>query len=229
MAPEENTAPVQPEPVPKKRRKGCLVFLLIVVILFVTPVVLVLGLPRRWEPSAHISAAESEFMQQVIGKLTSTMVTEDGRMAERAVVELTAPEINTLLKTGLRAARLRNTPDLYYDAEWKQGALELRVCRVLLPSLAVNLDTELVPAVAGGKIVLHSKAFWLGSLPFGSAIVDPALAAALARCRNKQEFKAITEIIESLEVVKGDSVRMTIRPKKIKMVLPLLLRAAWGR
>ena len=227
MDPEENSPPVQPEPVPKKR-KGCLIFLLVIVALFVTVAVLVFGSPRRWEPPAHISAAESECMQQIIGKLTSTMVTEDGQMAERAVVELTAQEINTLLKTGLRTARLRETPNLYYDAVWKQGALELRVCRVLLPYLAVNLDTELVPAVGGGKITLHSKSFWLGSLPFGSAIVDPALAAALERCRNKQEFKAITEIIESLEV-KGDSVRMTIRPKKIKLVLPLLLRAAWGR
>ena len=228
MDPEENTAPVQPEPVPKKR-KGCLIFLLVIVVLFVTAAVLVFGLPRRWDPSAHISPAESEYMQQIIGKVTSTMVTEDGQMAERAVVELTAPEINTLLKTGLRAARLRYTPNLYYDAEWKQGVLELRVCRVLLPFLAVNLETELVPAVAGGKIILHSKSFWLGSLPFGSAIVDPALAAALERCKKKPELQAVTEIVENLEVVKGDSVRMTIRPKKIKKIVPLLLRAAWGK
>ena len=228
MASEETTAPVQPEPVPKKR-KGCLIFLLVIVVLFVTAVALVFGSPRRWEPSAHISTAESVCMQQIIGKLTSTMVTEDGQMAERAVVELTAQEINTLLKTGLRAARLRETPNLYYDAEWKQGALELRVCRVLLPFLAVNLDTELVPAVGGGKITLHSKSCWLGSLPFGSVIVDPALAAALERCKDKHEIRAITEIVESLDVVKGDSVRMTIRPKKIKLIVPLLLRAAWGR
>ena len=228
MDPEENTAPVQPEPVPRKR-KGCLIFLLVVVILVVTPVVLVLGLPRRWEPSTHISPAESECMQQIIGKLTSTMVTEDGQMAERAVVELTAKEINTLLKTGLRAAQLRNTPNLYYDAEWKQGALQLRVCRVLLPSLAVNLDTELVPAVTGGKIILQSRSFWVGSFPFVSGIVDPALAAALERVKNKPEFRAVSEIVERLEVVNGDSVRMTIRPKKIKLIVPLLLRAAWGK
>ena len=228
MASEENTAPVQPEPVPKKR-KGCLIFLLVVVILFVTVIALVFGLPRRWEPSTQISAAESECMQQIIGKLTSTMVTEDGQMAERAVVELTAQEINTLLKTGLRAAQLRETPNLYYDAVWKQGALELRVCRVLLPYLAVNLETELVPAVTGGKVILHSKSFWLGSLPFSSGIIDPALAAALERCKKKHEFRAVTEIVENLEVVKGDSVRMTIRPKKIKTIVPLLLKAAWGK
>ena len=228
MDPEENTAPVQPEPVPKKR-KGCLIFLLITVVLFVTVIALVFSLPRRWEPSTQISAAESECMQQIIGKMTSTMVTEDGQMAERAVVELTAKEINTLLKTGLRAAQLRHTPNLYYDAEWKQGVLELRVCRVLLPFLAVNLKTELVPAVAGGKIILHSKSFWLGSLPFGSAIVDPALAAALERCKKNPELQAVTEIVENLEVVKGDSVRMTIRPKKIKTIVPLLLKAAWGK
>ena len=227
MNPEENTAPVQPEPVPRKR-KGCLIFLLVVVILFVTVIALVFGLPRRWEPSTHISPAESECMQQIIGKLTSTMVTEDGQMAERAVIELTAKEINTLLKTGLRAAQLRNTPNLYYDAVWKQGALELRVCRVLLPFLAVNLETELVPAVAGGKIILHSKSCWLGSLPLGSAILDPALAAALERCKNKHEIKAVTQIVESLEV-KGDSVRMTVRPKNIRLIVPLLLRAAWGK
>lgn len=228
MNTEENTAPVQSEPVPKKR-KGCLIFLLIIVVLFVTVIALVFGLPRRWEPSTHISAAESECMQQIIGKMTSTMVTEDGQMAERAVVELTAKEINTLLKTGLRAAQLRNTPNLYYDAEWKQGTLQLRVCRVLLPYLAVNLETELVPAVTGGKVILHSKSFWLGSLPFSSAIIDPALATALERCKKKHEFRAVTEIVENLEVVNGDSVRMTIRPKKIKTIVPLLLRAAWGK
>ena len=62
MDPEENTAPVQPEPVPKKR-KGCLIFLLITVVLFVTVIALVFSLPRRWEPSTQISAAESECMQ----------------------------------------------------------------------------------------------------------------------------------------------------------------------
>lgn len=212
---------------PKKKYRGCLILLLIPTLLLLLAAVLVLGIPRRWQVEPKISRQEATHLQAILQKLTSAMVTEDGKMAQTAEIELNPAEINTLLTAGLRAAQLRPTPGLYYDAEWKQGALRLRICRIL-PLLAVNLEAELIPSVNSGKAELKTRFCRIGRLPLSRELVDRALLQALKKNEDRLEFRVILELVEALAVQNG-SIRLRIRPQKINLIFPLLLYAASGK
>ena len=122
------------------------------ILLVILTGVMLLGSPHRWQVSPHVSMAEAARLQGIIGKLTSAMVTEDGKMVEKAEIELTPSEINTLLITGLRAAQHRQKPDLYYDAEWAQGALESFRKKLESPQEAVDEENPEVAPDHSAKI-----------------------------------------------------------------------------
>ncbi len=213
------------EPVPtpadrQKKRKKYLIVLLSVLIPLLVIAVLLLGLPRRWQVPP-MSRTEAVRLQLIIGKLTSAMLTKDGKMAEEAEVELTQAEINTLLASGLRAAQLRQTPELYYGAEWKNHALQLRVSRILL-FLAVNLETELVPAVRGGKIEVSARSCRVGWLVLPPSLVTAELRKQIQMYEETPEFQVIPEIVREM-TVHEDGIRLKLRPQKINLLIPLLL------
>ena len=211
----------------KKRRILWLTILLIPILLVILTGVMLLGSPHRWQVSPRVSMAEAARLQGIIGKLTSAMVTEDGKMVEKAEIELTPSEINTLLITGLRAAQLRQKPDLYYDAEWSQGALLLRGSKIL-PVFAVNVEAEIIPAVSGGKVSLAVRSCWVGWISISPKLVEEALKTALKKHENRKEYRAFTAVVESAAVKDGSMV-MLLRPDKIKMLVPLLVNAITGR
>ena len=217
---EEKHKPSAAGPQPRKRWKKW-IFLLPVPAVLLIGAFLILGMPRRWQVEPKISRTEAAHMQRIIGKLTSAMVTEDGKIAESAVIELTPAEINTLLTNGLRAAQLRPTPHLYYDAEWKEGFLRLRVCRTL-PLFAVNLETELVPDIRDGKAELIPRSCRIGWIPLSRNIVGEALRQMIATQEDKPEFRTVLTIVESL-TVQENSIRLRFRPQKINLIFPLLL------
>ncbi len=204
----------------KEKRKKHLIVLLSVLIPLLVIAVLILGLPRRWQ-APPMSRFEAVRLQLIIGKLTSAMLTKDGKMAEEAEVELTPAEVNTLLTNVLRAAQLRQTPELYYDAEWKNHALQLRVSRILL-FLAVNLETELVPTVRGGKIEVSARSCRIGWIPLPPALVTGELQKQIKIYEGTPEFQVIPEIIREM-TVHADGVRLRLRPQKINLLIPLLL------
>lgn len=185
---------------------------------------LILGTPRRWQVDPQVSRQEAERMQNIIGKLTSSMVTPDGKMAERAEITLTSAEINTLLRTGLRAAQLRQKSDLYYDAEWTSGALRLRISKVLR-LFALNLEAELVPSVNNGKVAVQVRSCTLGWLSLNSGLVSDMFRSQIKQYEDREEFRALTEIVKSM-TVRQDSVILVIRPQKINLLFSLLLNAA---
>lgn len=170
---------------------------------------------------------EAARLQGIIGKLTSAMVTEDGKMAERAEIELTPAEINTLLVTGLRAAQRNQSPDFYYDAEWSQGSLVLRGSKIL-PVFAVNLETVVVPAVNGGRVSLSVRSCRIGWLSLSPKLVEAALEKKLKDYEGQEGYLVFTAIVESL-TVQNETIHLRLRPNNIKMIFPLLMNAAMGR
>lgn len=211
----------------KKRRRVWTIILLTPLLLLFLAGILLLGMPCRWQVDQAVSNSEMERMQRIIGKLTSAMVTEDGKMAESAVIELTPMEINTLLTVGLRAAQLRRPPDLYYDAEWIQGGLCLRVSRIL-PVFAVNAEIDIIPSVRNGIIALSVRSCRVGRLPLSPGMVEKLLQETLEKYKNRQEFRAFTAFVESLTVRDG-SIIMQIRPQNSRLIFPLLLNTVMGR
>jgi|GEM_PF-2381919 len=212
------SAPVSLEQ--KKKRKKYLIVLLSVLIPLLTIAVLILGSPRRWQVPP-MSRTDAVRLQQAIGKIVSSMLMEDGRMAEEANVELTQEEINALLANGLRVAQLRQTPELFYDAEWKNQALKLRVSRILF-FLAVNLEAELVPAVRGGKVEVEVRSCRIGWIPLPSKLVTGELRKQLRNYEQTPEFRSIPEIVREMGI-HGNGIRLKLRPQKIDLLIPLLL------
>ena len=211
----------------KKRRFFWLAVLLVPVLLVILTGVMLLGSPHRWQVSPRVSMAEASRLQGIIGKLTSAMVTEDGKMVEKAKLELTPSEINTLLITGLRAAQLRQKPDLYYDAEWSQGALLLRGSRIL-PVFAVNAEAEIIPEVSGGKVSITVRYCRIGWISISPKLVENALETVLKKYENRKEYRAFTAVVESLTVKDGAMI-LQVRPDKIKLLVPLLMNAVLGK
>ena len=211
---------------PSRKRRGCLLLLLIPLIILAAAVILFPGRPHRWQVPMKISRQEAAQVQAVIQKLTSSMVTQDGKMAETAEIELTSAEINALLTQGLRAAQLRQTPGLYYDAEWKNGGLQVRISRVLW-FFAINLETEAVPKISGGTPELEVLSCWIGRLPLSRKLVNHAFRQVIREYENRREFRVLLEIVESL-TVQGNSIRLRIRPGKINLIFPLLFNLASG-
>ena len=228
MAENSENKPDVPARPAKKRRILRLTILLVPILLVILTGVMLLGSPHRWQVSPHVSLAEAARLQGIIGKLTSAMVTEDGKMVEKAEIELTQNEINTLLTTGLRAAQRHQQPDFYYDAEWSQGALVLRGSKIL-PVFAINLEAEIIPAVSADKVALSVRSCRVGWLALSPKLVETALNNKLEEFEGQEEYRAFTAIVESLAVQKEGSVILRLRPDNIKLVFPLLLNAALGR
>lgn len=181
---------------------------------------LILGRPHRWQ-APPLSREEAFRLQQIVGKAAEAMLTKDGKLAEEAELELTRPEINTLLNNALRAAQLGQTPELYYDAEWKDQALRLRVSRIFL-FLAINLEAELVPSVRGGKVEVRARSCRIGNLPLPPSLVTAELQRLIRRYEQTPEFQVVPEIVREL-TVQGDGIRFRLDPRKIALVFPLLL------
>ncbi len=218
-------SPAQPS---GRRRKKFLLLLLIPAGLILLGALLILGMPNRWQVDPKMSKADSVRLHQLTTRLTTAMVTPEGKLTEKAEIELTEPELNTILRTGLRMAQLRRTPGLFYDAEWRNGGLRLRVSRIL-PLFAVNLETDLVPEFARGRAVLRTRSCRLGRLPLLSAGVDAALRGFLARYENTPEWQAASMLVESVEVTRTGTVRIIFYPGKINQASSVLLNAVWGR
>ena len=212
---------------PAKKRRLWLTILLVPILLVILTGIMLLGSPHRWQVSPHVSMAEASRLQGIIGKLTSAMVTEDGKMVEKAEIELTPTEINTLLITGLRAVQHRQKPDLYYDAEWSQGALLLRGCKIL-PVFAVNAEAEIIPSVSGGKVSITVRSCRVGWISISPKLVEEALKTALKRHEKRKEYRAFTAVVESL-TIKDGSMILLVRPDKIKMLVPVLMNAITGK
>ena len=227
MAETSENKPDVPAQPAKKRRILWLAILLVPVLLVILTGVMLLGTPHRWQVSPRVSMAEAARLQGIIGKLTSAMVTEDGKMAEKAEIELSPTEINTLLITGLRAAQHRQKPDLYYDAEWSQGALLFRGCKIL-PVFAVNAEAEIIPAVSGGKVSITVRSCRVGWISISPKLVEEALKTALKKHEHRKEYRAFTAVVESLSVKDGSMI-MLVRPEKIKLLVPLLMNAMLGK
>ena len=211
----------------KKRRIVWTVIVLIPFLLLVLAGVLLLGMPNRWEVSPRPSIREINRMQGIIRKLTSAMVTEDGKMAESAELELTPEEINTLLTTGLRAAQLRRTPEFYYDAEWDRGELLLRGSRVL-PVFALNIEARIIPSVRNGKISISVRFCRIGRIALDPKSIEAFLQEKLKEYENSPEYQALTAFVESLTVQNG-GIHLRIRPNESRTIFPLLLNAVLGR
>ena len=228
MAETSGNTPACPAYQDKKRRIILITAAAVPVLLLVLTAVVLLGSPRRWQVPPRVSPMEAARLQGIISKLTSAMVTKDGKMAEKAEIELTQNEINTLLTTGLRAAQRHQKPDFYYDAEWSQGALMLRGSK-LLPFFAVNLEAEIIPSVSADKVSLAVRSCRVGWLSLSPKLVETALNNKLKEIEDGDEYRAFTAIVESLTVQKEGSVILRLRPDNIKLVFPLLLNAALGR
>ena len=228
MAESSGKTPTGPTLSDKKRRILLIAAVSVMILLLILTAVVLLGTPRRWQVPTRVSPMEAARLQGIIGKLTSAMVTKDGKMAEKAEIELTQNEINTLLTTGLRAAQRHQKPDFYYDAEWSQGALVLRGSRIL-PVFAVNLETEIIPSVSQKKVSLAVRLCRIGWLTLNPKLVEAALDKRLKELEEEEEYRVFTAIVESLTVQKEGSVILRLRPDNIKLVFPLLMNAALGR
>ncbi|MBO4649463.1 MAG: hypothetical protein J5806_15040 [Lentisphaeria bacterium] len=223
---DKSAAPAQKPP---KRWKKILLWILLILLgltLFIA--VLILGTPRRWQVDPKISKEEARQIRQIMNRLTAVMVTPEGTMAQKAEIEFTESELNTMLRTGLRTAQLHKTPDLYYDAEWKDGSLRLRISRVL-PLLALNLETDLVPEFADGRPVIRTRSCALGWLPILSGGVDAALRAVFEHYEDTPEWQAAVSMVESVEVTGRGTVRVVFYPDQISKSLSVLMNAAWQR
>ena len=220
-------APVGKDPVSEKRstKKRLLLFAGIPAALIVLIAFLILGLPRRWEVPP-MSRTEAVRLQLVIGKLAASMLTKDGKMASEANLVFFPSEIDVLLNSGLRAAQLRRTPELYYAAEWKQGAVRLRVSRILL-FLAVNLETELIPAVRGGKTEVAVRSCRVGWIPLPPSLVENEIHRQIQVYEQTPEFAAVHEIIKELSV-RDDCIHLRLCPEKISLLFPLLRNSFTG-
>ena len=186
MAETSENKPDSPAAPAKKRSLLWLAVLLIPVLLVILTGVMLLGSPHRWQVPLRVSMAEASRLQSIIGKLTSAMVTKDGKMVEKAEIELTPSEINTLLITGLRAAQNHQKPDFYYDAEWSQGALLLRASKIL-PVFAINGEAEIIPAVSGGKVSITVRSCRVGWISISPKLVEEALKTALKRHEKRKK------------------------------------------
>ena len=227
MAETSGNIPSGPALPDKKRRILLIAVVTVPVLLLFLSAAVFLGLPRRWQVPSRVSPQEAARLQGIIGKLTSARVTEDGKMAEKAEIELSQNEINTLLTTGLRAAQRHQQPDFYYDAVWSQGALVLRGSKIL-PVFAVNLEAEIIPSVCADKVSLAVRSCRIGRLTLSPKLVETALNNTLKEYEDEEEYRAFTAIVESLAVRNGSMI-LRLRPENIKLVFPLLLNAAMGR
>lgn len=222
--PQDSQQQAEPQ---KKRRLRCFILLLIPVFLLSAVSFLILGMPHRWQVDPVISRQDTARMQRIIQKLTSSMVTEDGKIAETAEIELSPAEINTLLTFGLRAAQLRQQHDLYYDAEWKQGFLFLRISRIL-PVFALNLEAGLVPSINNGRAELKTRFCRIGRLSINRELADKALLEMIRKHADDSTIRMILRIVDQL-TIKDDSICLRFRPQNINLLFPLLLNAAGGK
>lgn len=213
---------------PNRKRRGCLIALVIVILaLVVIPGVVFLGTPQRHEVNVVPTAAEMLLMRQVVGKLSTAMIDDDGKMVESAVVELDPDEVNALLNNMQRMTRKqfrKKLPGVFYLTQWENGA---GVIRISYPFgfLAVNSHFELIPAIRDGKLQLAARNCSVGWFPLSSAAVNEGLRKAVRELEQKhEEYRAAIEAVDSLEV-QGDKIRLTLRPKKLQTLLPVLLRS----
>ena len=216
-------------PVPPKRdRRGCLTAVAAaVLVLVVIPAIVFLGTPRRYEISPIPTAGEMALMRQVVGKLSTAMIDDDGKMVEKAAIELEPAEVNAILSNMQRMTRKqfrKKMPGVFYLTQWENGA---GVIRISYPFgfLAVNSHFELIPAVRGGKLHLTARNCSVGWFPLCSGAVTEGLRKAVRELEQKhEEYRAAIEAVDSLEV-RGDRILLTLRPKKLQALLPLLLRS----
>lgn len=227
MNPPTGTAANVPAP-PKRNRRGCLIALVTAVLaLIVIPAIVFLGAPHRYEVSPVPTAAEMVLMREVVGKLSTAMVDDDGKMVEKAVIELTADEINAILNNMQRMTSKqfrRKLPGVFYLTQWENGA---GVIRISYPFgfLAVNSHFELIPAIDDGKLRLTARNCSIGWFPLSSAAVTEGLRKGVHELEEEhEEYRAAIKAVDSLEV-QGDRIRLTIRPKKLQVIVPILLRS----
>ena len=119
-------------------------------------------------------------------------------------------------------------PGVFYLTQWENGA---GVIRISYPFgfLAVNSHFELIPAVSDGKLRLTARNCSVGWFPLSSAAVTEGLRKAVLDLEQKhEEYRAAVEAVDSLEVRDG-KVLLTLRPKKLRAVVPVLLRSVMGQ
>lgn len=219
----ENT---EPAPV-KKKHRGCLFLLLglmAAVLLLVLSAAFLLLEPAGNSPSSEaLSVQDWMNIQQASGKVMKVMMPRKGKtVPETAVIVLTAPELNSLLRIAVQQYRARtaNPPDL--AVHWTDGALQPRI-RFVKWGLALNLELTAVPDFQNGRLTLRTRSCRAGRLPISPETADSLLADQIEKLRNDPKFKAAAEVIQSVKV-RNDGLELTLRPKKIGSVLPLLMK-----
>ncbi|MBQ9337747.1 MAG: hypothetical protein IJS14_10680 [Lentisphaeria bacterium] len=227
MDPTTENPPTVPAP-PNRKRRGCLIAVVVVVLaVVVIPAVIFLGTPHRWEIGKIPTSSEMIMMRQVVGKLSTSLVDDDGNMVEKAVVELEPGEIGAILNNMQRMTRKQfreQMPGVFYLTQWKNGAAEVWISYTF-GFLAVNSHFELIPAVRDGKLTLTARNCSVGWFPLSSGAVTEGLRKAILELEEThEEYRAAIEAVDSLEV-QGDRIRLTLRPKKIQTLLPILLRS----
>ena len=214
-----------------RKKTGCLLAAAVVILILAVIAVVFLGTPRRWEISPVPTVLEMLTLRQLIGKLSSAMINEEGELVSTATVELNPDEINTLLNNMMRMAQKQlreQRPGVYSLAQWENGAVQIRIsCVIWL--LAVNSEFQLIPSVRDGNLSFTARNCRVGWFPLSSAVVTEGLHNAVQELKNQHpEYQAVMKTILALNVA-GDRIRLTFRPQELQSMLPMLLQNVYNR
>lgn len=185
--------------------------------------VLILGTPRRYRVPEVISPKELATVQEVIRKLSSSLLDKNGKFVECAAVTLTPEEVNALLTHGLRTSQPRKIKKgkSTFTGRWTDGKLDFRVSQPI-GFLAVNVNTKVVPELRDGKLSIHVNSFRVGWLPLPSFLVQMAVNRAVAELGRKPEFHAVIELFQSIRAKDGN-LEVRFYPKNLNRLLVILL------
>lgn len=210
----------------KKKRRGCLFLLtgLAAVLLLVSAAVFLLLEPAGNKPSAEaLSMQDWRNIQHASGKVMKILIPEKNRpVPETAVIRLSAPELNSLLRFAVQQYRARTVKPLNLTIRWADGTLRPRI-RFVKCGLALTLELTAVPDFENGRLTLQTRSCRAGRLPVSPETADSLLASRLETLRNDPRFRAVAEIVQSAKV-KDDGLELTLHPKKISSVLPSLMK-----
>ena len=213
-------APAPAQPKPRRRRKR-----LIAAAVVAVPVLLLLalipGCPREFALPAQPEEWEIEAVHRFSARTGKIIVDQKGRLVSHAVIRFDETELNAILRTLLRAARLRRYPPT--AAVWRQGGLDVEVSVPVRP-VAINLSVRLIPEYRDGKFCCTAQNAWCGRLPLpGSAVASLINRFLAAEASRRKELAAAVAATERVSVNSEGGLEAAVQPKRAAAAMKMLM------
>ena len=163
---------------------------------------------------------EQVHLERAIEKFSDSVVTEDGLVAESALLVLTPQEADAVVKGVLRSIRCtRPVPhSLRFRGSWENGLLCLQgsVFRDFPPMIALNGAVKALPEQKrSGVFTLTLQSAKIGRLPVPCFVLNSLIRDKLAELRSHASVREMEAIFTEVHVLEDGSLSVAFRPRDI--------------